>query len=391
MIGGQRVGAIVAAGGAGLRAGLAKQWLVLGGESVLRRSARLMAECELVDEIVAVVPMGEEARAASELAGLPRPARVVAGGAQRADSVRNGLAALDGCAVVLVHDAARPFAAPDLVRRVAEAAARDGAALAAQPVTDTVKRAGDLPVGTDGTARVAATLDRRELWLAQTPQGFRRDLLLRAYEAAGAGASGATDESGLVERLGAPVTLVPGAPGNFKITGPEDVDRARALTEVPFATGVGYDTHRFAPGRKLVLGGVEHEGDGLLGHSDADVCAHAIGDAILGAAGLGDLGRHFPDTDARWKGVSSLLLLREISARAAASGWRLGNADVTLAAKRPRIAPRSDEMRARLSEALGVAPSQVNVKATTGEGMGFVGRGEGIAAHAVVLLVRRAG
>ena len=384
MIGGDRVGAIVAAGGAGQRAGVAKQWLVLGGESVLRRSARLLAECDLIDELVAVVPAGDEARAEAELAGLPRGARVVAGGAQRADSVRNGLAALGGCQVVLIHDAARPFATPDLVRRVAEAAARDGAALAAQPATDTVKRAtsGEPP-------RVAGTLDRREVWLAQTPQGFRTALLLRAYEAAGAEASVATDESGLVERLGAPVTLVAGGPANFKITSPEDVARARALTEAPFATGVGYDTHRFAPGRKLILGGVEHEGDGLLGHSDADVCAHAIGDAILGAAGLGDLGRHFPDTDPRWKGVSSLTLLREIAAKAAERGWRVGNADVTLAAKRPKIAPRAEEMRARLAEALGVAPSQVNVKATTGEGMGFVGRGEGIAAHAVVLLARR--
>ncbi len=387
MIGGERVGAIVAAGGAGQRAGLAKQWLILGGESVLRRSARLLAEGEQVDQLVAVVPPGEEARAQAELAGLPRPARVVAGGAQRADSVRNGLDALEGCAVVLIHDAARPFAPAELVRRVVEAAARDGAALAAQPATDTVKRAS----GREAEPRVSGTLDRREVWLAQTPQGFRRDLLLRAYAAAGPEASAATDDAGLVERLGAPVTLVPSGPGNFKITSPDDVGRARALTELPFATGVGYDTHRFAPGRKLILGGVEHEGDGLLGHSDADVCAHAIGDAILGAAGLGDLGRHFPDTDPRWKGVSSLRLLREIAALAAERGWRLGNADVTLAAKRPKIAPRAEEMRARLAEALGVAPSQVNVKATTGEGMGFVGRGEGIAAHAVVLLARRTG
>jgi len=384
MILGVRVGAIVAAGGSGLRAGLAKQWLELGGETVLRRSARLLADCHLVDELVLVVPPGDEARADEALAGLARPGRVVAGGPARADSVRNGLAALSGCGVVLVHDAARPFASPGLVERVAEAAARDGAALAALPVTDTVKRAGP-----GEPPRVAATLDRRELWLAQTPQGFRRDLLLRAYQAAGAEASAATDECGLVERLGAPVTLVPGEPGNFKITGPEDVARARALTEAPVASGVGYDCHRFEAGRRLVLGGVEFEGDGLLGHSDADVCAHAIGDAILGAAGLGDLGRHFPDTDPRWKGVSSLLLLREISARAAAAGWRLGNADVTLAAKRPKIAPRAAEMRARLAQALGVSPSQVNVKATTGEGMGFVGRGEGIAATAVALLVRR--
>ncbi len=152
---------------------------------------------------------------------------------------------------------------------------------------------------------MAATLDRRELWLAQTPQGFRRALLL-ARLPAGGDAAAATDECGLVERLGAPVTLVPGEPGNFKITTPDDVARARALTEAPVATGVAYDCHRFEAGRRLVLGGVEFEGDGLLGHSDADVCAHAIGDAILGAAGLGDLGRHFPDTDPRWKGVSSL-------------------------------------------------------------------------------------
>ncbi len=383
MILGVRVGAIVAAGGSGLRAGLAKQWLELGGETVLRRSARLLADCPLVDELVLVVPAGEEPRATEALAGLARPGRAVAGGPARADSVRNGLAALGDCGVVLVHDAARPFATPGLVARVAEAAARDGAALAALPVTDTVKRAGE-----GEPPRVAATLDRRELWLAQTPQGFRRDLLLRAYQEAGAEASSATDECGLVERLGAPVTLVPGEPGNFKITSPEDVARARALTEAPVASGVAYDCHRFEPGRKLILGGVEFEGDGLLGHSDADVCAHAIGDAILGAAGLGDLGRHFPDTDPRWKGVSSLRLLREIAALAAAAGWRLGNADVTLAARRPRIAPRAAEMRARLAEALGVSPSQVNVKATTGEGMGFVGRGEGIAATAVALLVR---
>jgi 2-C-methyl-D-erythritol 4-phosphate cytidylyltransferase/2-C-methyl-D-erythritol 2,4-cyclodiphosphate synthase len=382
MIRGERLAAILAAGGAGARAGVAKQWLVLGGESVLRRSARMLAGCPAVDEIVAVVPPGEEGRGLAEVEGLGKPARAVAGGPARADSVRNGLAAVEGAAVVLIHDAARPFATADLAGRVAEAAARDGAALAAVPVTDTVKRAAG------AEPRVAETLDRRALWLAQTPQGFRRDVLLRAYQAAGAGASAATDECALVEAIGAPVTLVPGEPGNFKITGPEDVERARAALEAPVAMGVGYDTHRFAAGRRLVLGGVEFEGDGLLGHSDADVCAHAIGDAILGAAGLGDLGRHFPDGDPRWEGVSSLVLLREIARKAAERGWRVGNADVTLAARRPKIAPRAEEMRARLAEALGVAPAQVNVKATTGEGMGFVGREEGIAAHAVALLLK---
>ncbi len=389
MIGGDRVGAILAAAGAGNRAGTAKQWLSLGGETVLRRSARALAGCDLLDDLVAVVPAGEEARARAELAGLGREVAVVAGGAARADSVRNGLEALPGCALVLVHDAARPFASPALARAVALAAARDGAALAAVPATDTVKRAAPPGAGAGGP-RVAETLDRRALWLAQTPQGFRADLLRRAFDRAGAAAAEATDECQLVERLGLPVALVEGEAANFKITTPEDVARARARVEAPVAMGVGYDTHRFAAGRRLVLGGVEFtgEGDGLLGHSDADVCAHAIGDAILGAAGLGDIGRHFPDTDPRWEGVSSLVLLREIAARAAAAGWRVGNCDVTLAARRPRIAPRAAEMRERLAGALGVAPAQVNVKATTGEGMGFVGRGEGIAAHAVALLAR---
>ncbi|MEI6223789.1 MAG: 2-C-methyl-D-erythritol 2,4-cyclodiphosphate synthase [Deltaproteobacteria bacterium] len=381
MIGGERVGGILAAGGSGLRAGQAKQWAMLGGETVLRRAARVLAGSGVVDEIVAVVPAGEEARGAAELQGLAVPVRAVAGGAARADSVRAGLEALGDVAVVLVHDAARPFASAALARAVAEAAALRGAALAALPATDTVKRA-------DGD-RVVETLDRRVLWLAQTPQGFRAPLLRRAYASAGASAAVATDECQLVERLGAEVALVPGEPGNFKITGADDLARARALLEPAVAMGVGYDVHPFAPGRKLVLGGVEFEGDGLLGHSDADICAHAICDAVLGAAGLGDIGRHFPDTDPRWKGVSSLLLLREVAGKARALGWSVGNCDVTLAARRPKIAPRADEMRARLAEALGVSPAQVNVKGTTGEGLGFVGRGEGIAAHAVALLVKR--
>lgn len=388
MIGGERVGAIVAAGGSGTRAGVAKQWLSMGGETILRRSAGALAACELVDLLVAVVPPGQEARASEALAGIGKPVRTVAGGAARADSVRNGLAAAEGCGVVLVHDAARPFATPALARAVALAAARDGAALAAIPASDTVKEAA--PQAGADAPRVGRTLDRRTLWLAQTPQGFRADVLRRAFAEAGPAAAEATDECALVERLGLPVALVPGEPGNFKITSADDVERARARLEAPVAMGVGYDVHPFGPGRRLVLGGVEFEGDGLVGHSDADICAHAIGDAILGAAGLGDLGRHFPDTDARWKGVSSLVLLREIARLAAEAGWRVGNCDVTLAARRPKIAPRGAEMRARLAEALGVAPGQVNVKATTGEKLGFVGRGEGIAAHAVALLFRAA-
>lgn len=380
MIGGDRVGAIVAAGGSGERAGVAKQWVRLGGESVLRRSARNLAACDLVDELVAVVPPNQIEHGRREMDDLGKPCQVVEGGATRAESVRNGLAAIPGCSVVLTHDAARPFTTPALTRAVALAAARDGAASAALGATDTVKLA-------DGN-RVVETIDRRTIWLAQTPQGFRATLLARAFMAAGPLAVAATDECQLIEQLGEPVTLVPGEVSNFKLTNGGDLARARALVEAPYAIGVGYDVHPFEPGRKLILGGVEFEGDGLLGHSDADICAHAIGDAILGAAGLGDLGHHFPDTDPRWKGVSSLQLLREIVRKAGEVGWRVGNCDVTLAARRPKIAARAEEMRAHLAEALGVVAAQVNVKATTGEGLGFVGREEGIAAHAVALLVR---
>jgi 2-C-methyl-D-erythritol 4-phosphate cytidylyltransferase/2-C-methyl-D-erythritol 2,4-cyclodiphosphate synthase len=395
MIGDLKVGAILAAGGSGTRAGMRKQWLPLAGESLLRRGARALVACELVDTLVAVVPPGEEGRAAEELGDVGKPAHVTPGGAVRADSVRQGLAVLEreACGLVLVHDAARPFVTPALVRAVALAAARDGAALAAVRASDTVKRA-DRPVDPASADKepltVAETLDRRGIWLAQTPQGFRTDLLRRAYDAAGAAAAEATDECALVERLGSPVTIVPGEAGNYKITTGDDVARARAEHEAPFAVGVGYDVHPFAAGRRLVLGGVEFEGEGLLGHSDADICAHALCDAVLGGAGLGDIGRHFPDTDPRWKGISSLVLLREVAGKARAAGWRVANCDVTLAAARPKIAPRSEEMRARLAEALGVGPAQVNVKATTGEKLGFVGRGEGIAAHAVALLARTA-
>jgi len=283
-----------------------------------------------------------------------------------------------------VHDAARPFATPALAAEVVRAAAREGAALAAVPATDTVKRAAA------GGRSVAETLDRRAVWLAQTPQAFRAAVLRRAFEAAGAAAAEATDECALVERLGHPVILVPGDPANVKLTTPDDLDAARARLEAPVAMGVGYDTHRFSAGRKLVLGGVEFEGDGLLGHSDADVCAHAIGDAILGAAGLGDIGRHFPDTDAQFKSADSMVLLAEATKRVRAAGFEIGNIDSTIIAQAPKMAPHIQAMRERLSFVLCVAVDQVNVKAKTAEKMGPVGEGLAIEARAVALLRVRA-
>lgn len=380
--------AILPAAGKGTRAGVAKQFVELAGRPLLVHAAAAAAACPDVAGLVIAAPAGEEDRVRNLLVahGLGSRLRaVVAGGAERADSVRAALAAAGDAPYVAIHDAARPFATAALFSRVLAAARDHGAALAALPATDTVKRA-------DGE-RVLATLDRRELWLAQTPQAFRTELLREAYDRAGAGASRATDEASLVEALGHPVQLVPGDKENSKVTDPADLERARALLErleAPAAVGHGFDVHAFAPGRRCVLGGVEFPGEvGLLGHSDADAPVHALMDAILGAAGLGDIGQHFPDTDERFRGADSIRLLEETVRRAAAAGFSVRNADLTIAAARPKIGPRREEMRARIAAALGLPAERVNVKATTTEGLGFVGRAEGIAAWAVVLLGRR--
>jgi 2-C-methyl-D-erythritol 4-phosphate cytidylyltransferase/2-C-methyl-D-erythritol 2,4-cyclodiphosphate synthase len=377
--------AILPAAGRGTRAGVAKQFLELAGRPLLVHAAAAAAACPDIGGLVIAAPAGEEDRVRRLLEAHGLGAKLVAvvpGGAERADSVRAALAAAAGAPLVAVHDAARPFATPGLFARTLAAARVHGAAIAAVPATDTVKRAGG--------ERVRETLDRREIWLAQTPQCFRTELLLAAYDRAGPAAGRATDEANLVEALGHPVALVPGEKENFKVTDPADLDRARSILERPAAVGFGFDVHAFAEGRRCVLGGVEFPGEpGLLGHSDADAPVHALMDAILGAAGLGDIGQHFPDTDERFRGAYSLRLLEETVRRAAAAGYAVINADLTIAAARPRIGPRREEMRARLAAALGLPLDRVNVKATTTEGLGFVGRAEGVAAQAVALLGRR--
>ena len=376
---------ILPAAGKGTRLGQAKQFLALGGVPLLARAALQAAACPDVAAIVVAAPSGEEARVRALLEEHGAAAKlhaVVAGGAERADSVRNALAAAPPhLELVAIHDAARPFASPALFGRVLAAAREHGAALAAIPATDTVKQA-------EGTA-VARTLDRRTLWLAQTPQAFRIDLLHAAYEKAGASISTFTDEASLVEAAGQRVELVQGEKENFKVTDADDLERARARVELPAAVGFGFDVHAYAEGRPCILGGIEFPGEpGLLGHSDADAALHAIMDGILGAAGLGDIGQHFPDTDERFRGADSGRLLEEVVRRAADAGFRVLNVDLTIAAMRPKIGPRRDEMRERIASLLGVQIARVNVKATTTEGLGFVGRREGLAAQAVVLLAR---
>jgi 2-C-methyl-D-erythritol 4-phosphate cytidylyltransferase/2-C-methyl-D-erythritol 2,4-cyclodiphosphate synthase len=289
--------------------------------------------------------------------------------------------------VVLVHDAARPFVSEDLITRAIDAAAAYGAAIAALPVTDTVKR-----VTPDAAAPVIVeTLSRDAIYLAQTPQAFRRSVLKDAV-ALGRSGVDATDEAGLAERAGHAVRVVEGDRGNVKITTAADLDRARVHAPPPAArstarAGIGYDLHRLVEGRPLILGGVTIPSSvGALGHSDADAACHAATDAVLGAASLGDIGRHFPDSDPQWKGASSVELLRRAAALARGAGFDILNLDVVVILERPRIAPFIDRIRQGLADAVSIDPALVSVKGKSNEGVDAVGRGEAIAAHAVALL-----
>jgi 2-C-methyl-D-erythritol 4-phosphate cytidylyltransferase/2-C-methyl-D-erythritol 2,4-cyclodiphosphate synthase len=373
-----RIAAILVAAGTGSRFGAdtPKQFLTLAGQPVIRHAARrLLARADMLQ------PVGDAAPIEAALSGLPH-LPVVAGGATRQDSVRAGLEALAEFApnpvpdLVLVHDAARPFfpdrTIPDLV---AALATHDGA-IPAAPVADTLKRASG--------GVITATVPRDGLFRAQTPQGFRFATLLAAHRA---GETGATDDAALLEASGHAVAIVAGHEDNIKLTYPEDLprlERAMALTLLP-RVGTGFDVHVLKEGRKLFLCGVEIPHDkGLDGHSDADVGIHALCDAIYGALAEGDIGRHFPPSEATWKGADSALFLRHAGERIAARGGRLINADVTLICERPKIAPHAARMTRRLAELLGVGADRISVKATTTERLGFTGRGEGIAAQAVV-------
>jgi len=332
--------------------------------------------------MVVVLPPDLVGQGATLVGATTRPCVVVAGGERRQDSVRSGLTALPaGPEVVLVHDAARPFADRALIDRVIDATEKTGAAVPAVAVRDTVKRV-DL-----ARRVVAATIPREEIWLAQTPQGFRRPVLTAAL-AAGTPDGQATDEAMLAEQLGQAVSVVPGDDRNLKVTTPEDLDAARRQLGLGPRVGSGYDLHRLVEGRPLVLAGVLVPfGKGPFGHSDGDVLSHALIDAILGAAGAGDIGRHFPDTDAQWKGAAGLALLARAVEIVRGLGWTVSGADVTVILERPKLAPFIDEMRRRLARVLGVNIDAVSVKGKTNEGVDAVGRGEAIAAHAVAVLV----
>ena len=376
------VWAVVVAGGRGARAGLGwnKVFFAWKGRSVLSRCLDALERSGALDGAVLVLGAEDfeqyDALCAREGAS-PLVKRVVAGGDCRRRSVRSGLAALpEEVEIVAVHDAARPFVSPEAVRETVQSARKWGSGVISTPVTDTIKR-----VGPDGAVE---TLDRAQLRAVQTPQTFDCAKLKATHERAEAEGLDATDDAALFEHYYGSVRLVtaPGAEANIKLTNPADFEK---LSRPAMRIGSGYDAHRLAEGRKLILCGVDvPHARGLDGHSDADVAVHALMDALLGALGEGDIGRHFPDSDPAYEGISSMLLLEQVMKIVREHGYGVANADVTIVAQKPKLAAYIPAMRENLARALGT--DAVNVKATTTERMGFEGEELGISAQAVALL-----
>jgi len=383
------VAAIIAAAGRGLRLGAdrPKQFLDLGGRTILEMSLAALAASDRINEIVVALP-AEHLDAESKLLknAFKRPLVFVSGGTRRQDSVANAFAKTSAKAdVILIHDAARPFVTGDVIARAIDGAKTYGAAIAAVAAKDTVKQTGD--ANPDGSRLVRGTIPRDSVYLAQTPQAFRRDILSRALTEGEA--IDATDEAMLVERLGLPVHVVQGDERNIKITTQEDLTAAQSAARQTslMRIGTGYDLHTLVEGRPLILAGVRIEfALGLSGHSDADIVCHAVTDAVLGAAAAGDIGRLFPDTDAKWKDADSIMMLKGAVAKVKESGYRVSNVDVTVIAQQPKLLPYLDAMRANLAAALEIDSSAVSVKAKTNEGVDSMGRGESMACHAVAMI-----
>ncbi len=383
------VGVVLPAGGIGSRFGQPrpKQLLELAGVPILVRTCRAFLQIPEICRVAIAVPKDYYQASIDLLAAhLSQEAFArllfTVGGATRQDSVRAGLSLLPPeIELVLVHDAARPLIDRATILRCLQGAHEHGAVIAAVPVKDTLKKVGE-------TREIAHTVDRSGLWQAQTPQAARRPVLEQAFAWAQEHRFIGTDEASILEAAGIPVRVVEGSERNLKVTRPEDLQVASALLQeqATMKIGHGFDAHRLVSGRKLILGGVCIDFElGLDGHSDADVVAHALTDALLGALGLGDIGRHFPDSDERYRGIDSLRLLAQVQQLALQQGVVLGNADITIVCQRPKLAPHLAQMQANLAKTCKVAPADINIKATTTEKMGYTGRGEGIAAHAVVL------
>lgn len=380
---------MVAAAGGSTRMGRPKQDILLDGVSVLTRTLMRLQASTAVDEIVLIARAEdiERYRTVAAQHGIDKLHQVVVGGDTRQRSVANGLAAVPSHATLIgIHDGARPLVTDEVIAAVIRTAAETGAAAVAVPVKDTLKR-------TDADGIVCDTPDRTHLWRVQTPQVFAATPYRAAMAEAIASGADLTDDCQLMERAGYPVTLCEGLDTNLKLTTPEDVLLAQAILraehkeEITMRIGHGYDVHRLVENRPLIIGGVNIPFSlGLLGHSDADVLTHAVMDALLGAAALGDIGALFPDTDPAYAGADSIALLRHVVARVREEGYEIGNIDATVLAQQPKLKPHITAMRERIAEACGIDVTAISVKATTEEGLGFTGTMEGIAAHAVCLL-----
>ncbi len=388
------IAAVIPAAGQGQRMGNlpvpSKQLMSLDGVPALIRTIRVFNELPEIEAIVLVAPenLCEQFRALVQDYRCEKVRWIVPGGKERQESVYLGLQALPpDCEVAVIHDGGRPLVSAEVVRACLEQARQSEAASAAVPVKDTIK------VSRDGKV-VDQTLDRSTLWQIQTPQAFSYSVIRGLHEQAQKDGIDVTDDAALAEAYGYTVSLTPGSYENIKLTTAEDLVLAEAILRrrQPYAatrSGIGYDVHQLVEGRALVLGGVNvPHSHGLLGHSDADVALHALMDSILGAAGLGDIGRHFPDTDETYRGASSLRLLQQVITLVGTKGFRVGNVDVTIVAQRPKLAPYIGQMQTNIAAACQVSSQNINVKATTTEGLGFAGRGEGIAAYATCLLVQ---
>ena len=395
---------ILAAAGSGRRMGLGmnKAFLLLEGVPVIAHNLRQVSGVPEVERVIVVVRPDEVEEGTAIIKKYQHEYypdlrwELTAGGNERQDSVANALDIIKETeGYVAVHDGARPFATPDVFDRVFAAAKNSGAAVAGVPVKDTTK-----VVAASG--KVLETLERSKLRAIQTPQIFRLSLLREAYEKLRKENLQVTDDAGAVELLGADVVVAEGSYTNNKITTPDDLVWARALLHrgedkeskqdimrPSIRVGSGFDVHRLTAGRKLILCGVEIPYElGLDGHSDADVAVHALMDAMLGAVSLGDIGEHFPDTDMAYKGADSMKLLRHVVGLLAAKGWRVGNADITIIAQKPKLAAYRQQMVKNIAEVLNLEFDAINVKATTTEQLGFTGRGEGIASQVLVTVYR---
>lgn len=373
----KKVTIIVTAAGKGKRMGssLPKQFLNIGGITVLEKAVRPFEELKETDDIIIVAPAEHIKRCESLCGSFEKIKNIIPGGNERQDSVNNALKLVkDG--LVLIHDGARPYVTPDIIKEVLSKADTYGAAAAAVAVKDTVRQLSD--IDTFGSI----TLDRSKLFNVQTPQGFDARIIKQAFKKAYEDGYYGTDDAVLAERAGNKVVLVKGSYGNIKVTTKEDLP-------LEMRVGSGFDVHRLVKDRKLILCGVEIPFEkGLLGHSDADVAVHALMDAILGAAALGDIGKYFPDNDMKYKDASSIELLRSVADMIKTCGYKVSNADITIMAQRPKISPFIAKMGENISKTLGLEENCINVKATTTEKLGFVGREEGIAAEAVCILIR---